>query len=157
MRIKAAWLLLSLSSALSLPAGIAIAQDGTVVPKSPPTTGTVAPQSEPSYDAAEPAPGEINQGAADEGAGWDAAVEEAPGATPLIGEQQDAAVQRINDYFNNLNKHPRQFRAGRLQQQAHQRPLLRAASRQAPVRLRAAEHAPPRCRRAFSRHRGLQA
>ena len=103
MRIKAAWLLLSLSSALSLPAGIVIAQDGTVVPKSPPTTGTVAPQSEPSNDAAEPAPGEINQGAADEGAGWDAAVEEAPGATPLIGEQQDAAVQRINDYFNNLN------------------------------------------------------
>ena len=44
MRIKAAWLLLSLSSALCLPAGIAIAQDGTVVPKSPPTTGTVAPQ-----------------------------------------------------------------------------------------------------------------
>ncbi len=30
-------------------------------------------------------------------------MEEAPGATPLIGEQQDAAVQRINDYFNNLN------------------------------------------------------
>ena len=102
MRIKAAWLLLSLSSALSLPAGIAIAQEGTVVPKSPPTTGKVAPQTEPSYDAAEPAPGEINQGAADEGAGWDAAVEEAPGATPLIGEQQDAAIQRINDYFNNL-------------------------------------------------------
>jgi outer membrane lipoprotein-sorting protein len=103
MRIKAAWLLLSLSSALCLSAGIAIAQDGTVVPKSPPTTGTVAPQDEQSYDAAEPAPGELNQGAADEGAGWDAAVEAAPAATPLIGEQQDAAVQRINDYFNNLN------------------------------------------------------
>jgi outer membrane lipoprotein-sorting protein len=103
MRIKAAWLLLSLSSALCLPAGIAIAQDGTVVPKSPPTTGMVAPQDEPTYDAAEPTPGEINQGAGDEGAGWDAAVEAAPGATPLIGEQQDAAVQRINDYFNNLN------------------------------------------------------
>jgi outer membrane lipoprotein-sorting protein len=103
MRIKAAWLLLSLSSALCLPAGIAIAQDGTVVPKSPPTTGTVAPQDEQSYDAAEPAPGELNQGAADEGAGWDAAVEAAPAATPLIGEQQDAAVQRINDYFNNLS------------------------------------------------------
>ena len=103
MRIKAAWLLLSLSSALCSPAGIAIAQDGTVVPKSPPTTGTVAPQDEQSYDAAEPAPGELNQGAADEGAGWDAAVEAAPAATPLIGEQQDAAVQRINDYFNNLN------------------------------------------------------
>ena len=103
MRIKAAWLLLSLSSALCSPPGIAIAQDGTVVPKSPPTTGTVAPQDEHSYDAAEPAPGELNQGNADEGAGWDAAVEAAPAATPLIGEQQDAAVQRINDYFNNLN------------------------------------------------------
>jgi len=103
MRIKAAWLLLSLSSALCSPPGIAIAQDGTVVPKSPPTTGTVAPQDEQSYDAAEPAPGELNQGNADEGAGWDAAVEAAPAATPLIGEQQDAAVQRINDYFNNLN------------------------------------------------------
>jgi outer membrane lipoprotein-sorting protein len=103
MRIKAAWLLVSLSSALSLPAGIAIAQDGTVVPKSPPTTGTAAPQNDQSYDAAEPEPGEINQGAGDEGAGWDAAVEAAPAATPLIGEQQDAAVQRINDYFNNLN------------------------------------------------------
>jgi outer membrane lipoprotein-sorting protein len=103
MRIKAAWLLLGLSSALSLPAGMALAQDGTTVPKSPPTTGTVAPQNEQNYDAAEPAPGEINQGAGDEGAGWDAAVEAAPAATPLIGEQQDAAVQRINDYFNNLN------------------------------------------------------
>ena len=103
MRIKAAWLLVSLSSALCLPAGIAIPQDGTVVPKSPSTTGTATPQDEQSYDAAEPAPGELNQGAADEGAGWDAAVEAAPAATPLIGEQQDAAVQRINDYFNNLN------------------------------------------------------
>ena len=116
MRIKAAWLLLSLSSALSLPAGIAIAQEGTVVPKSPPTTGTVAPQTEPSYDAAEPAPGEINQGAADEGAGWDAAVEEAPGATPLIGEQQDAAIQRINDYFNNLKSIQGNFEQVELQQ-----------------------------------------
>ena len=103
MRIGTAWLLVGLSSALCLPAGIAIAQDGTVVPKSPPATGTVAPQNEQTYDAAEPAPGEINQGAGDEGAGWDAAVEAAPGATPLIGPQQDAAVQRINDYFNNLN------------------------------------------------------
>jgi outer membrane lipoprotein-sorting protein len=102
MRIGTAWLLLSLSSALCSAAGIAIAQD-TTVPKSPPAPTTAAPQVDQSYDAAEPAPGEINQGAADEGAGWDAAVEEAPGATPLIGEQQDAAVQRINAYFNNLN------------------------------------------------------
>ena len=114
MRIKAAWLLLSLSSALCSPPGIAIAQDGTVVPKSPPTTGTVAPQDEQSYDAAEPAPGELNQGNADEGAGWDAAVEAAPAATPLIGEQQDAAVQAHQRLFQQPEQHPRQFRAGRI-------------------------------------------
>ena len=105
MRIRTAWLLLSLSSALCVPAGLALAQDGTTVQKTPSTTGTV-PQGEQSYDAAvpEPAtpPGEINQGAGDEGAGWDAAVEAAPAATPLIGEQQDAAVQRINAYFNGI-------------------------------------------------------
>ena len=61
-----------------------------------------APQAEPAYDAAEPEPGELNQGGGDEGAGWDAAVEAAPAATPLIGEQQDAAVQRINAYFNGI-------------------------------------------------------
>ena len=104
MRIRTAWLLVSLSSALCLPAGIAIAQDGTVVPKIARRPPAPSPRrTNKAYDAAEPAPGEINQGAGDEGAGWDAAVEAAPGATPLIGEQQDAAVQRINDYFNNLN------------------------------------------------------
>jgi outer membrane lipoprotein-sorting protein len=104
MRIRTAWLVLSLSSAVCLPGGIGLAQDGTTVPKSSPSaTGTVAPESDQSYEAAEPTPGEINQGAGDEGAGWDAAVEAAPAATPLIGEQQDAAVKRINDYFNNLN------------------------------------------------------
>jgi outer membrane lipoprotein-sorting protein len=84
---------------------MALAQDGTTVQKTAPATGT-PPQGEQSYDAAvpEPAapPGEINQGAGDEGAGWDAAVEAAPAATPLIGEQQDAAVQRINAYFNGI-------------------------------------------------------
>ena len=105
MRITTAWLLLSLSSALCVPADLALAQDGTTVQKTAPATGT-PPQGEQSYDAAvpEPAtpPGEINQGAGDEGAGWDAAVEAAPAATPLIGEQQDAAVQRINAYFNGI-------------------------------------------------------
>ena len=101
MRITTAWLLLGLSTAVCVPAGMALAQDGTTVQKTSPTTGTV-PQAEPSYDAAEPEPGEINQGAGDEGAGWDAAVEAAPAATPLIGEQQDAAVQRINAYFNGI-------------------------------------------------------
>lgn len=101
MRLGTAWLLLSLSSALCLPTSMAIAQDSTVT-KSPPAQGAASPEDQ-SYDAGAPAPGEINQGAADEGAGWDAAVEEAPAATPLIGEQQDAAVQRINNYFNSLS------------------------------------------------------
>jgi outer membrane lipoprotein-sorting protein len=101
MRIATAWLLLSLSCALCLPAGMALAQDGTTVQKTPPGTRPV-PQAEPSYDAAEPEPGEINQGAGDEGAGWDAAVEAAPAPTPLIGEQQDAAVARINAYINGI-------------------------------------------------------
>jgi outer membrane lipoprotein-sorting protein len=101
MRPTTAWLLFSLSTALCAPASMALAQDGTTVQKTP-STAVTAPQPEPSYDAAEPEPGEINQGAGDEGAGWDAAVEAAPAPTPLIGEQQDAAVQRINAYFNGI-------------------------------------------------------
>jgi outer membrane lipoprotein-sorting protein len=98
-----AWLLLGLSCALCSPPGIALAQD-TVIEKSAPAAApdAAAPQVDPAYDAAAPVPGELNQGSVDEGAGWDAAVEEVPGSTPLIGPQQDAAVQRINDYFNNL-------------------------------------------------------
>jgi outer membrane lipoprotein-sorting protein len=40
--------------------------------------------------------------AADEGAGWEAAVEAAQAATPLIGEAQAKAVERINAYFNSI-------------------------------------------------------
>ena len=36
----------------------------------------------------------------DEGASWDSAVEAAPAPTPLIGEAQTQAVQRVNAYFN---------------------------------------------------------
>jgi outer membrane lipoprotein-sorting protein len=61
------------------------------------------------YDAAAPQPGdataqpaEINPNPSDEGAGWDAAIEAAPGPTPLIGAQEAQAVQRINTYFNGL-------------------------------------------------------
>ena len=70
----------------------------------PPATGTPRKASNPTTPLcpSPPPPGEINQGAGDEGAGWDAAVEAAPAATPLIGEQQDAAVQRINAYFNGI-------------------------------------------------------
>jgi outer membrane lipoprotein-sorting protein len=146
MRRRTAWLFLSLSLALCLFAGLALAQEGTttVVPKTPSATGAVAPQvvqppargqpapveipgsatTEPKdqlrpaqdlQDEAAPAaaptnapanaatePGEMNGDAGDEGAGWDAAVEAAPGPTPLIGEEQAAAVQRINDYFNGI-------------------------------------------------------
>jgi outer membrane lipoprotein-sorting protein len=88
----------------------------TPAPATPPATGSVdAPQNalKPAQDLSDtpptgtgadaaPAPAELNSGAADEGAGWDAAVEAAPAPTPLIGEQQDAAVQKINAYFNGI-------------------------------------------------------
>jgi outer membrane lipoprotein-sorting protein len=47
-------------------------------------------------------PAELNPNPKDEGAGWDAAIEAAPAPTPLIGEQQAQAVQRINAYFNGI-------------------------------------------------------
>jgi outer membrane lipoprotein-sorting protein len=103
MRLRTAWLWLP--PVLCLSAGIALAEDTTTtVQKAPSTTGAVAPQpaqDEP-YDAAAPEPGDISPGAPDEGAGWDAAVEAAPGSTPLIGEEQQAAIARINAYFNGL-------------------------------------------------------
>ena len=45
---------------------------------------------------------EIAPTAVDEGAGWEAAVEAAQSSTPLIGEEQTKAVERINAYFNNI-------------------------------------------------------
>lgn len=99
--------------------GVAFAQDGaTVVPKSSvptnPVTGAV-PDSGASGDALRPsigqevvpaedaAPvGEIKPAAVDEGASWEAAVEETNAPTPLIGEDQAKAVQRINAYFNGI-------------------------------------------------------
>jgi outer membrane lipoprotein-sorting protein len=103
MRLRTAWL--CLPSALCLSAGIALAQDSTTtVEKAPATTGTVVPAGaqEAPYDAGAPEPGDISPGAPDEGAGWDAAVETAPASTPLLGAEQDAAVQRINAYFNGI-------------------------------------------------------
>jgi outer membrane lipoprotein-sorting protein len=49
-----------------------------------------------------PPPDEITPTAIDEGAGWEAAVEAAQAATPLIGEAQAKAVERINGYFNGI-------------------------------------------------------
>lgn len=124
MRIRTAWLLLSFSPALCLPAGLALAEDTTTtVQKITPATGATPPALKPAqdvpaaatpgagepYDAAIPEPGDsaappgdINTNASDEGAGWDAAVQAAPGSTPLIGEEQAAAVQKINAYFNGI-------------------------------------------------------
>jgi outer membrane lipoprotein-sorting protein len=119
MNVCRATLLLGLSAALCAPFGSATAQEpGSTVsktPAAPAATGSVdapqnalkpgqdlsdAPETGTGADAAQ-APAELNTGA-DEGAGWDAAVEAAPGPTPLIGEQQDAAVQKINTYFNGI-------------------------------------------------------
>jgi len=114
MRLRSAWLCLGLAPVLCLAPGLADAQDaGSTVEKTPPATGAV-PQNElkPAQDVApddavDPgdgaaAPGDIDSKAADEGSGWDAAVEEAKGPTPLLGAQQAAAVERINAYFNGI-------------------------------------------------------
>lgn len=130
-RRKAAGLLIGLPLALGFSTGFALAQDpSTTVSKSssPPaanspaatattTTGSVTkpqgltqPQEElrPSINGGEeptgaaPPADEIAPAAMDEGAGWEAAVEAAPGPTPLIGDQETKAVQRINAYFNGI-------------------------------------------------------
>ncbi len=120
---KAGGALFGLPIALALTMSLALAQDGaTVVPKSssvpktPVTTGTVeddtggAPEDalRPSIgqevvpaDNAAPV-GEITPPAVDEGASWEAAVEAAHAPTPLIGDEQTEAVQRINAYFNGI-------------------------------------------------------
>lgn len=112
---RAAGLLFCLPIVLCVAAAPARAEDGaTVVPKTPVTTGSAgeegigAPEDalRPSIgqDVISPgsaAPtGEITPSAEDEGASWEAAVVTTNAPTPLIGEEQDAAVKRINDYFN---------------------------------------------------------
>ena len=120
-------LVLCLPLAFGLAAVEAAAQQGeTTVPKRTPATGAT-PQPTPSSPVTAPAQTDlrpaqdVNEPAApippaaeeaaapteeivppkiDEGAGWDAAVESAPGPTPLIGAEQDQAVDRINGYFN---------------------------------------------------------
>jgi len=119
---KAAGVLFGLPIALGFTMGLALAQNGaTVVPKSsvpktPVTTGTAgeeeggAPEDalRPSIgqevvpaDNAAPV-GEITPPSVDEGASWEAAVEAAQAPTPLIGEEQNQAIQRINAYFNGI-------------------------------------------------------
>jgi outer membrane lipoprotein-sorting protein len=110
---RAAGLLLAVPLAFGLSIGFAHAQaTSTIVktPTTPATTGSVGTK-EP-QDALKPSLGEdttptndtneITPSAVDEGAGWDAAVEAAAAPTPLIGAEQDQAVQRINGYFNEI-------------------------------------------------------
>src|SRR6476646_9236038 len=124
---RAAGLLFVLPVMVGVSTSSALAEDpsSTVVKSSTPstaiTTGSVAPgtpakpqgltepqeQLRPSIGddqptGAAPAADEIAPLAMDEGAGWEAAVEAAPGPTPLIGEQQAKAVKKINAYFNGI-------------------------------------------------------
>ena len=114
---RAAGLLFGLPLAFWLSIGPAPAQDSaTTVVKSPsPTTpatppGLTEPEDElrpslgdeTSATGAPPPPDEMVPTAVDEGAGWEAAVEAAQAATPLIGSEQTKAVERINAYFNSI-------------------------------------------------------
>jgi outer membrane lipoprotein-sorting protein len=80
------------------------AQDVETAPQAVPNAA--APQEAAPQEGAPPSgeakaqPGEMNPNPTDEGAGWDAAIDRAPAPTPLIGEKQTEAVQRINAYFN---------------------------------------------------------
>jgi outer membrane lipoprotein-sorting protein len=110
----------ALPIALCLSIGPVAAQDGgtTVVkrPAAAASTPITAPQGltepedqlrpslgdETGATGATPPDDEITPTAQDEGAGWEAAVEAAQSATPLIGEEQTKAVERINAYFNGI-------------------------------------------------------
>lgn len=113
---RAAGILLSFTLALGVAVGPLLAQDGsTVVPKTsvttpPTTTGTVTPEDvlrpslgEDAIEADDSASvEEIAPTAMDEGESWEAAVQAAGAPTPLIGAEQEAAVNRINAYFNGI-------------------------------------------------------
>jgi outer membrane lipoprotein-sorting protein len=119
---RVAGLFFALPLAIGVSTAAALAQDapttqdgaGTTVAKSSPPAapvtspkGLTEPQDELRPSTAEPtgaAPpaAEITPSAMDEGAGWEAAVEAAQAPTPLIGEAQAKAVERINAYFNNI-------------------------------------------------------
>lgn len=118
---KTAGPLLALPIALLLSIGTAPAQEGaSSVAKTPPAPkapaappvpkGLTEPEDVLAPPAGEqtgatgapPPTEEIVPSAVDEGAGWDTAVEAAQSSTPLIGEEQTKAVERINTYFNGI-------------------------------------------------------
>lgn len=105
----------SLPIALSLTMGLAHAQSSsTTVTKTPAAPAAAASQPVP-HEAMRPSIGqevvpaedaapveEIVPSQIDEGANWQVAVEASKGPTPLIGQQQNEAVDKINAYFNGL-------------------------------------------------------
>jgi outer membrane lipoprotein-sorting protein len=121
---RRAALLFALPLALLLSPGSAVAEDsGSSVAKTPPAApkpaepkpaappqgltepeDTIAPPTGEQTGATEAPPPsqEMVPPTVDEGAGWEAAVEEAQKSTPLIGEDQTKALERINAYFNNI-------------------------------------------------------
>jgi outer membrane lipoprotein-sorting protein len=113
---KAAGLLLGVPLACMLWIADGAAQDSTVAKSPPPKAeppqpaGLTEPEDSlrPSLGAETSAAGdpepveEIVPATIDEGAGWEAAVEAAQAATPLIGEEQERAVKRINAFFNSI-------------------------------------------------------
>jgi outer membrane lipoprotein-sorting protein len=79
-------------AAPAAPQGLTEPEDVLAPPAADQTGATGAP----------PPSEEIVPSTVDEGAGWEAAVEAAQSSTPLIGEEQDKAVARINAYFNGI-------------------------------------------------------
>ncbi len=112
--LRTAGLLFGLPLAVLLCVSGAHAQEGeSTVEKTPrapapaaPPDGAAAPQEAPASPLGgqtgetEAPVNEIVPATIDEGAGWEAAVEAAQSATPLIGEEQAEALRRINAYFN---------------------------------------------------------
>lgn len=116
---RAAGIVFGLPLVYWLSLGAAFAQDSATTVVKSPSPATTAPakpkgltepddQLRPSLGdetsaTGAPAPSdEITPAAPDEGAGWEAAVEAAQAATPLIGLEQAQAVERINAYFNSI-------------------------------------------------------
>ncbi len=165
---RAAGLLFGLPLAFWLSIGPAPAQDSaTTVVKRPPATSPVTPQglTEPEDElrpslgdetsatgAPPPPPDEMVPTAVDEGAGWEAAVEAAQAATPLIGSEQTKAVERINAYFNSITN----LQGGFEQVDATNKRSTGRFYVQRPgkirIRLCAAERLAHRGRRELSRH-----
>jgi outer membrane lipoprotein-sorting protein len=101
---------LSVETAAAQDSGSTVVKSPSAPPKAAPPQGLTEPEDvlrpslgdETSATGATPPSDEITPTAVDEGAGWEAAVEAAQAATPLIGVEQTKAVQRINSYFNNI-------------------------------------------------------